>query len=47
MLAELDSVFRDDIIYLKEHYVFTPNDDGTFTPIETDEKKRRREAGLL
>lgn len=47
VLAELDSVFREDIIYLKEHYVFTPNDDGTFTPIETDEKKRRREAGLL
>ena len=47
VLAELDSVFRDDIIYLKEHYVFTPNSDGTFTPIETEEKKRRREAGLL
>lgn len=35
VLAELDSVHRDDIIYLKEHYVFTPNDDGTFTPIES------------
>ena len=45
VLAELDSVYRDDIIYLKEHYVFTPNPDGTFTPIECEEKKRRREAG--
>ena len=45
VLAELDSVYRDDIIYLKEHYVFTPNPDGTFTPIKCEEKKRRREAG--
>lgn len=44
VLAELDSVYRDDVIFLKEHYVFTPNADGTFTPIECDEKKRRREA---
>ena len=41
VLAELDSVYRDDVIFLKEHYVFTPNPDGTFTPIECDEKKRR------
>lgn len=39
VLAELDSVYREDIIYLKEHYVFTPNDDGTFTPIESSAKK--------
>lgn len=38
VLAELDSVGRSDIIYLKEHYVFTPNADGTFTPIETKKK---------
>lgn len=47
VLAELDSVYRDDIVYLKEHYVFTPNEDGTFTPIECETKKRLREAGLL
>lgn len=41
VLAELDSVYRDDVIFLKEHYVFTPNPDGTFTPIECKEKKRR------
>ena len=40
VLAELDSVYRDDVIFLKEHYVFTPNSDGTFTPIECKEKKR-------
>lgn len=39
VLAELDSVYRDDIIYLKEHYVFTPNDDGTFTPIKSEREK--------
>ena len=39
VLAELDSVYRDDIVYLKEHYVFTPNKDGTFTPIESEKKK--------
>ena len=38
VLAELDSVYRDDIVYLKEHYVFTPNEET---------KKRLREAGLL
>ena len=44
VLAELDSVYREDIIFLKEHYVFTPNEDGTFTPIECETKKRLREA---
>ncbi len=39
VLAELDSVYRDDIIFLKEHFVFTPNEDGTFTPIESPMKK--------
>lgn len=39
VLAELDSVYREDIVYLKEHYVFTPNEDGTFTPIESEKKK--------
>ena len=33
VLAELETVYRNDVIFLKEHYVFTPNDDGTFTPI--------------
>ena len=47
VLAELDSVYRDDIVYLKEHYVFTPNEDGTFTPIECETKKRLRESGSL
>lgn len=40
VLAELDSVYRDDIVYLKEHYVFTPNEDGTFTPIESKKKSK-------
>lgn len=40
VLAELDSVYRDDIVYLKEHYVFTPNEDGTFTPIESKKKNK-------
>lgn len=35
ILAELESVHRDDIIYIKEHYVFRPNPDGTYTPLET------------
>lgn len=44
VLAELDSVYREDIVFLKEHFVFTPNEDGTFTPIECETKKRLREA---
>lgn len=36
ILAELGAVKRDDIIFLKEHFVFTPNEDGTFTPITVD-----------
>lgn len=35
ILAELESVDRPDIIYLKEHFVFRPNPDGTFTPLKT------------
>lgn len=35
ILAELESVHREDIIYLKEHFVFRPNPDGTYTPLET------------
>ena len=35
ILAELESVGRPDLIYLKEHYVFRAEDDGTFTPIKT------------
>lgn len=34
ILAELQSVHRKDIIFLKEHYVFRPNPDGTYTPLE-------------
>ena len=34
--AELGAVKRDDIIFLKEHFVFTPHEDGTFTPISVD-----------
>lgn len=34
--AELESVYRDDIIFLKEHFVFTPEEDGSFTPIEVE-----------
>ena len=34
ILAELQSVHRSDIIYLKEHFVFRPNPDGSFTPLE-------------
>ena len=35
ILAELESVDRKDIIYLKEHHVFRANEDGTFTPIKS------------
>ena len=35
ILAELESVHREDIIYIKEHFVFRPNPDGTYTPLET------------
>ena len=35
ILAELESVGRPDLIYLKEHYVFRAEDDGSFTPIKT------------
>ena len=35
ILAELESVDRPDLIYLKEHYVFRAEDDGSFTPIKT------------
>lgn len=35
ILAELQSVYRKDLIYLKKHYVFRPKEDGTFEPIET------------
>lgn len=35
ILAELEAVDRKDIIYLKEHYVFRPNEDGTYTPIKS------------
>ena len=38
ILAELQSVHRSDIIYLREHFVFRPNPDGTFTPLETLEQ---------
>ncbi|MBQ1234155.1 MAG: adenine phosphoribosyltransferase [Oscillospiraceae bacterium] len=31
--AELGAVYRDDVIFLKEHFVFTPEEDGTFTKI--------------
>lgn len=34
ILAELQSVDRKDIIYLKKHFVFRPEDDGSFTPID-------------
>ena len=34
ILAELQSVKRTDIIYLKEHYVFRPLPDGTYEPID-------------
>ena len=32
ILAELGAVNRKDIIYLKDHYVFRVNPDGSFTP---------------
>ena len=35
ILAELESVGRPDLIYLKEHFVFRAEDDGSFTPIKT------------
>ena len=35
ILAELGAVNRKDIIYLKEHYVFRVNPDGSFTPIKS------------
>lgn len=35
ILAELGAVNRKDIIYLKKHYVFRVNPDGSFTPIKS------------
>lgn len=35
ILAELESVQRGDIVFLKEHFVFRPNPDGTFTPLSS------------
>lgn len=35
ILAELETSKRPDVIYLKKHYVFRPNEDGSFTPIDT------------
>lgn len=34
ILAELETVQRPDVIYLKEHFVFRPNADGTYTPLK-------------
>jgi adenine phosphoribosyltransferase len=34
ILAELESTLRNDIIYIKEHFVFQPNSDGSFTPLK-------------
>lgn len=45
ILAELGSVQRKDIIYLKEHYVFRPNPDGTYTPINALDEKEKGSAG--
>lgn len=42
ILVELESAKRDDIIFLKEHYVFRPNEDGTFTPITTMEEYEKQ-----
>ena len=38
ILAELEAVHRDDIIFLKEHFVFHPNPDGTFTPLHSSDE---------
>ncbi len=38
ILAELGAVNRKDIIYLKAHYVFRVNPDGSFTPINNLEE---------
>ena len=38
ILAELGAVNRKDIIYLKEHYVFRVNPDGSFTSINNLEE---------
>lgn len=35
ILSELEAKKRHDIIVLKEHYVFRPNPDGTYTPIDS------------
>lgn len=35
ILAELQTSKRSDVIFLKEHFVFRPNDDGTYTPIHS------------
>lgn len=42
ILAELETAKRPDVIFLKEHYVFKPNDDGAFTPIRTMEEYREQ-----
>ncbi|MCI8453538.1 MAG: adenine phosphoribosyltransferase [Lachnospiraceae bacterium] len=33
ILAELESTKRSDLIFLKEHYVFRPQPDGSYKPI--------------
>lgn len=38
--AELGAVHRDDVIYLKEHFVFTPEEDGTYTKIVAEKPEK-------
>ena len=42
ILAELETAQRSDVIFLKEHYVFRPNEDGTFEPIRTMEEYEKQ-----
>lgn len=42
ILAELETAKRNDVIFLKEHYVFKPMEDGSFEPIYTMEEYEKQ-----
>lgn len=42
ILTELETAKRPDVIFLKEHYVFRPMEDGTYEPICTMEEYQKQ-----
>ena len=42
ILAELETARRSDVIFLKEHYVFRPDNEGNYEPIRTMEEYRKQ-----